>query len=70
MKLDNLEMKNLVNEALEQIKNDDLGKYFNDKVVEDAFNGEVYAMSMISDLLLYTNHLEEANMWRSEAIKD
>lgn len=68
MKLNSPEMKRLVNEALDKIKDDDLSFYFNEKVVKDAFKGKKYAMSMISDLLLYTGKYEEANMWR-EAIK-
>lgn len=69
MKLNSPEMKNLVNEALDKIKDDMLGKYFSEKTIEDAFNGEVYAMSMISDLFLYLGKYEEANMWR-EAINN
>ena len=69
MKLNSLEMKELVKEALDKIKDDDLSSYFNEKVIEDAFNGKKYAMSMISDLLLYTGKYEEANMWR-EAINN
>jgi hypothetical protein len=69
MNLNNPEMRNLVNEALNKIKDDDLSFYFNKKVIEDAFKGKKYAMSMVSDLLLYTGKLEEAHIWRNEAIK-
>lgn len=69
MEINSPEMKNIVNEALNKIKDDILGKYFSEQTVEDAYKGDLYAMSMISDLLLYVGKCEEAYVWR-EAIKE
>lgn len=69
MEINSPEMMNVINLALDAIKDDSLSFYISRATVEDAYKGDLVAMNMVSDLLLYIGKCEESYVWK-KALKE